>query len=820
MNILASYSWLKEYLQTDLSPQDFAKEVSLRSMSVEHIDNVAERFAHMVVGVIKELKAHPNANKLRIAVTDIGEKTVEIVCGGTNLYEGQRVFVALPRSKVKWHGEGDLVELAETEIRGVKSVGMICASVEVGFEKLACAEREIWDLTTLTNAAAGTPIAQALELDDVIFDIEVTTNRPDCMGIAGLARECAAAVSGTYQAHLLQQDPQSVLPALRSSSAGESVGGSVPSVANPSLSVTIQDPKLCPRYMAAVVEGVKVGPSPWWLQKKLLMAGHRPINNIVDITNLVLHEFGQPLHAFDGEKLSGKQIIVRKAQKGESLVALDGKTYQLQTKHLVIADADKPIAVAGVMGGQESGTTDATSIVVFEAATFEPVSVRKTARELNLYSDSQLLFEKGLSTEALPAALAYAVKLATEIAGGRLASAPIDVRAAAYKTQSYPVLFKKICDRIGVSISDDEMKKILERLGFILSVNGSRVTATVPYWRDHDIEHEVDLTEEVARMYGYHHMPCELPTAPPPAYVDDVSLVWEGRIKRMLAEEGFTEFFGYSFIEAKDLERYGLSPVEAIKVWNPLSEDLGYLRTSLMPSVLRDIVKNEMVEAAADVFELSRIYLYRENDIPDERMQLVFATYGAKDPEQAFRRIRGALSVVAQRTGLRISLERIADQLPWHPGRSAKIIAQLGNEKTEIGFIGQVALANQDAFGIVRPVFACVLDIERCIPFMKQRRSYAPVSAFPTVQRDLSFALPERIEYADIITLLQKQPLVRDVDLIEIYRGKGVTDGQKSLTFSFTFGTSDRTLTSEEVETTIRGILEAMKVKFDAEVRG
>jgi phenylalanyl-tRNA synthetase beta chain len=305
MNILASYKWLKEYVKTDLSAEEFARELSLKSMSVESIVHGRDKFNNMVVGVIKEVKAHPKADRLRITVVDVGSRTVEIVCGGSNLAVDQKVFVALPGSKVRWHGEGELVELAETEIRGVKSVGMICAPAEVGFDKIAVGEKEIWDLSAVTSSPAGTPIAEALDIDDTVFDIEITTNRPDCMGMIGLAREAAAAVEASFS------QPNVTLP-----SAGAGI------------EVSLEAKKLCPRYLAATIKNAKVGPSPWWLQKKLLLAGHRPINNIVDITNFVLHEYGQPLHAFDAAKVQGK-IVVRPAKAGESLKALDGKDYKI-----------------------------------------------------------------------------------------------------------------------------------------------------------------------------------------------------------------------------------------------------------------------------------------------------------------------------------------------------------------------------------------------------------------------------------------------------------------------------------------------------------
>ncbi|MBP9828310.1 phenylalanine--tRNA ligase subunit beta [Patescibacteria group bacterium] len=793
MNILASYSWLKEYLQTNASPEEFAREVSLRSMSVESVQKLADSFDRMVLGVIRELKEHPNANKLRIAVTDVGERTVEIVCGGSNLYVDQKVFVALPGAKVRWHGEGDLIELAETEIRGVKSVGMICAAAEVGFPNVKASEREIWDLTEITDAKAGAPIAQALGLDDVLFDIEITTNRPDCMGVVGLAREAGAALGATFTAPV-------VAPIVSGSEQLEVVNAAK---------------KLCSRYMAVRMDDVKVGPSPWWVQKKLLLAGFTPINNVVDITNLVLHELGQPMHAFDAAKISGGKIEVRLAKKGEKLVALDGKEYTLTAKHLVIADTEGPLAIAGVMGGLASGVSDATTSIVFEAATFHEVSIRKTSRDLNLQSQSQLLFEKGLSTEALPQALARAVQLCSELAHSRVTSVVVDERVAPYKPLSFAVVPKKIRSRIGVEIPDADMYSMLTRLGFSLTPSGKNMKATVPYWRDHDIEGEIDFTEEIARLYGYHQMPYTLPSAPPPSYGDDVSLSLEQETKRFLANDGYTEFFGYSFVDAVTLEKYLVSPKEAVEVLNPLSEELSHLRPVLLPSVLRDIERNQATTPSAEVFELSRVYVKRAGDLPDERFALALAVYGEEDAEMAFRRVKGTLERLSAHLGLSFTLEREEASAVWHAGRSARIVV----DGQSVGVIGQVHPDIQQAYGILRPVFALSLDLEILFASARASRAYVPVPAFPTATRDVAYLMQERVSFSDLVASLSDRVLLRGVSLVDIYRGKGIPEGMKSVTISYAIGAPDRTLTTEEIDGVVHAAGATIAERFKATVR-
>ncbi|MFH1193580.1 MAG: phenylalanine--tRNA ligase subunit beta [bacterium] len=506
MNILVSYNWLKEYLKTGLSPEEFASRVSLSGPSVERINyQEGADLDKIVVGKILNITKHPNADKLRLVEVDLGKKKVTVVCGGSNLQGGMKVAVALSGAKVKWHGEGELVELKPTEIRGVKSEGMICAAEEIGlgeqFPKKD--EKEILDLSDL-GAKPGALLAEALNLKDAIFDIEVTSNRPDMMSVVGIAREAGTILKSSFT--------MPKIAPLKGKDNGIS------------LKIKNDEPELCLRYQAVVIEGVKVAPSPWWLKQKLASAGTRSINNIVDITNLVLWEMGQPLHAFDYEKLAGGSersrrevsIVVRRAKKGEKIKALDGVEYKLAENYLLIADGKKPVAIAGVMGGELSGVTNGTKTIVLEAASFEPVSVRRTSRALNLRSESSNLFEKGLSTEATTAALARAAELVAQLAGGKIASKIFDLRSKEYKPRTVALSAEKANKIMGVELETEEMADILSRLGFSVSVKGGEIKAKAPYWREGDIAIEEDLIEEIARVYGYHRLPSVLPSGYPP----------------------------------------------------------------------------------------------------------------------------------------------------------------------------------------------------------------------------------------------------------------------------------------------------------------
>lgn len=795
MNILASYNWMKEYVNTSMSPEEFAREMSLKSMSIESIDRLKDRFDGLVIGLVKEVKAHPDADKLRIAVTDIGESVVEIVCGGVNLEEGMRVLVGLPGAKVRWHGEGDLVELKETKIRGVKSYGMICAPSEVGFEKAPCLDGGIWDLTDLVSAEAGTSFVDAFDMDDVLFDIEVTTNRPDAMNIVGLAREAGAA---------LEQEFTWKAPELPAAGTGKE------------LTVSVEDTELCSRYMAVVIDGVKVGPSPLWMQQKLLHAGYRPINNIVDITNYILHEYGQPLHAFDYDQLHDQKIVVRKAKKGEVFLALDDNEYELNDGQLVVADGDRAVAVAGVMGGKDSGTWNETKTIVLEAATFDAVSVRRTARGLNLYSQSQSMFEKGLSTESPAAALARAVELALEIAGGEVASDVFDVRSHAYEPKSYALHPQKVVERIGVEISEERMIDMLERLGFSAQKNGEEYQVTVPYWRDHDIEGSVDFTEEIARLYGYEEIPSVLPSQAPPTTVENPVIAREAWMKNLLKSAGYTEFYGYSFTSAEDLARYDLDPKNAVRIYNELTMEQTHLRTSLMPSVLRSIEQNQGQVACGDVFELQNVYIPQVGDLPEERLHLVIAKYGASNAEEALLGIKGVLEYMMKKTGRVITFSRDGLDARWHETRSVSITI----DGETVGILGQVSHEVQEAFGLDVPVIAASLNISNVIREMIDYKQYIPASDFPSVERDVAVMLDRSVEFSSVKNALKEiDQLVREVILTDVYTGEGIEEGKKSVTFRITLQSDSRTLESDEVEKIMTNVQNVLSEKFNGTIR-
>lgn len=780
MNIMISYNWLKEYLNTDLSVEEFAKKTTNAGNGVEQIISLKERYKGVVVGELLSIEKHPDADKLSVAKVDIGKKApLNLIFGSmVEMQVGMKVPVAVAPCELPGN-----VKIEKRKMRGVVSEGMLCLDQELGFLKSGVSIR-FFD----ADMKNGTPLVEALDMDDYLLDIEVTTNRPDAKSVIGQARE-GAVVTGDEFAWKPKMPQAPTNPTI-------------------DLSVRVEDAELCPRYQAVVVENVKIGPSPWWVQKKLLLAGHRPINNLVDITNLILHEYGQPLHTFDADKLSDRTLIVRKAKQGEKIVALDEVEYELDDSMLVIADSKKPVAVAGVMGGLHSGTTEQTTRVVIEAATFDPVSVRRTARKLNLYSDSQQLFEKGLSTEATSPALARAIELIGELAGGTVASKIYSARPSAYKPLSFSFDPARANKLIGVDIPEAEQMETLTRLGFTSEKQGDTYNVTVPYWRDHDIEHSVDFIEEIARVYGYDRVPSQLPEDELPEIRQDQTLVWQRRAKELLRGLGFTEAYSYAFVSEAQLNKFDLTAEDAIHLQNPLSEDQAYMRPSLLPSMLTAFEENQRRADQIHLFEIAPVYLPPEGkELPKQPLMLLAGVLCKKGAEGFFT-LKGVIERLAFELGWKqLSFVEGAKNDRWHATRSAEI--QL--DGNTIGYIGQMNTKMTQSFGIESDVVMCELSFDEVVNYSTQIKSYDPIPIYQDVKRDVAAIVDERVTYVSIQDALTKaSDLLHHVELFDVYRGKGIEDGKKSIALHLSFR-ADRTLASEEVDaelSTLRAVLE------------
>ncbi len=806
MNILVSYDWLKEYVDLGkITPEKFAARVSLSGPGVERLYSQGKDFDQIVLGHVLEVKPHPQADKLRLAKVDVGDKHLSIVCGGSNLKADQWVAVARIGAKVKWHGEGELVELKPAEIRGEKSEGMICAANEIGlFDAFPHLEREILDLGEAApglKMKPGTNIAHVLGLHgDTVMDVEVTSNRPDAFSMVGMAREASVILECPFIWKPAQRIPS---PARRQ--------GARSGVAR--FSVHVQDKKLCPRFMAVRIDGIRVDVSPWWLKRRLLSAGIRPINTLVDITNFVMLELGQPMHVYDAEKLHEGVLNVRKAKKGEKMAALDGKEYVLNESMLVVADADRPVDIAGLMGGEETGVTLNTTSVVFEAATFDPVSVRRTARALNLYSDAQLRFEKGLSTQAPPDALARAVELCLELAGGSVASPVADVQAESYKPKKYSSSFKEINTLVGIDLPRKIVMDSLNRLGFKLHVIGSKLQATVPWWRDHDIESGRDLVEEVARVYGYARLPVVFPlgrsaesTAP--------HFALEEKIRTLAKGAGLTEVYSYSLVSEELMRKANYDVSKMLRVQNEFSSDFVYMRTTLLPSLLQVVADNQEQFREQALFEMANAYFPKKQDLPDEELELGVAYLG---DDLAWRKAKGFVEGLYHELGIEdIQWKRLDNDFFWHPGRTVQAFVN----GTLIGTMGEVHPAIARAFGIEGRVAMADLPLAEVFEWVQLAKRYTPVPVYPEAKRDLALMVPREI---DVQALQQKMKetsgYLANVEWFDTYRGQGMPEDKKSVAFHLTFLSKERTLETEEVDEVLAKISDMLKKEFGATVR-
>ncbi|MFA4845041.1 MAG: phenylalanine--tRNA ligase subunit beta [Patescibacteria group bacterium] len=814
--MLISKKWLSEFVKLPRGVSDFdlAKVVTLSTVEVEKVIDQAVVMDKMVVGVVKAVLPHGNADRLKVCQVDVGGRETQIVCGGTNVQEGMKVAVALPGARVRWHGEGELVELAPTKIRGEQSEGMICAGAEIGIEKSGEGEHEIMDLGSISDKA-GTPLAKALGRDDVVFDIEhkSLTNRPDLMGHYGMAREIAA----LYRVPLEKYARASVKP-------GKGI----------TLSVSVDDAALCPRYMAVALDHVVVAPSPAWLCNRLMSCGVRSINNVVDVTNFVMLELGQPMHAFDADKIGGTdvKIVVRTAKKGERLSCLDDQTYALDPERLLITDGKHPIAIAGVMGGKDSAVTDTTTRVVFESANFSPVSVRKTSTKLGLRSESSARFEKSLDPELCTLALHRAVALLSELCPeAHVASKVVDVYPYLQKPTMISLSADQVSSHLGTEISSSDISDILSRLGFSLkplklSTPSTPFSVTIPTWRaTRDISIKEDVIEEVARIWGYDRIHSALPSfsiAPP---VQDSVRLLSRRLRHTLALElATTEVYRYAFVSPETLTALGFDPAEHLKLANPLASDRPYLVRSLLPNLLEAVVANQHAFTSVSLFEIDRVFLGelkgdedgQKGRLPIQPYHLAIA-YSSQGDESPFAHVRGMVESVLVREGFVVTFEPVTHPGSWmHSWRSADILVA----GKKIGVVAQVNAEASSDLGIDRCVAVAELNVSELISRPRDVAAFTSIPMFPDAKRDVAFVVDVHAPYADLESAVRAaSPLLVHVELFDVFQGNGIEAGKKSMAVHLLLRSGERTLTSHEADQEIEKIRRVLTKQFGATMR-
>lgn len=808
--MLVSLNWIKEFvdLPQDLAPMEIGKALTMSTVEVEEIKNQGETFAHMVVGKVVELKNHPDADKLKIAMTDIGTQVVQIVCGGTNLFEGMLVAVALPGAQVRWHGEGELVVLAEAVIRGQKSFGMICASSEIGLGELfPASEKEILNLSAL-KVEPGADLKSAFELDDVIIDIDnkSLTNRPDLWGQMGIARELAAIFEKPFHEPELAK---------------------INTTSKQKIKVKIKALDECYRYLGVVVEDIVVGPSPALLKKKLQAVGQKSINNIVDITNYVMCETGQPLHAFDLKNIGGTQIVVRLATKGEKIITLDDAEIKLDEHTLVIADSKQPLALAGVMGGKNSGITPETKSIVFEAATFNPVTIRQAEKKFGMRTESAIRFEKNIDPERAELGLKRALTLLKELLPNVRIGEITDVYKKKAKVVEIKFDLSFIQARLGFALAADDIEKILVRLGFVVKNKSNKFVVQVPIFRSQaDVTTPEDIVEEVARIYGYDKFKPELPTVKLVSPSKQKLRTVEKQMKKLLSGSlGFYEAINYSFTNEK-VAGLGYDLNEFVKIKNSLSSEYTLLRSSLLPGLLHNVAANERWEKGFQMYEIGRRFradkqseFARGNSLtgylPWQVYQLAGVITGQKN--EVFFKAKGVLEKICQEFHLTNVEFTITPQKPIATDEAL----QLNINGKKIGYVFRVADSMLATLGITQSVGVFeIQSLEDFVELIDTNYVYTPLPKYPAVIYDLAVVFPHAVQWQAIAdTVKQTSKLVNAVTLFDVYEGEQVEEDKKSVAFTITFADKDKTLQSAEVETEVQHILQALQKNYQGILR-
>ena len=802
--MLVSLKWLSEYVPLTLPPRELAERLSICGVKVERIVSRGEEWEGIRIGEVLAVNPHPNADRLRLVTVDVRQdETATVVCGAPNVAVGQKVAFAPAGTRLRDGHTGEWMTLRPTAIRGVQSAGMVLSEKELG---LSDNHEVILELPE--DAPAGAPLRDYY--GDTIFEIEVTPNRPDHMSMLGVAWEVAA------QTHVKVKEPDRTYAEAGSLAAGQRT------------SVTIEDRHLCPRYLAGIVERVKVGPSPNWMQERLLAAGMRPINNVVDVTNYVMLEMGQPLHAFDFRKLGGGRIVVRPARPGERLRTLDGADRELAPGMLVIADAQKPVAVAGVMGGADSEVGPNTTTVLLEAANFDPISVRRTSGALGLRTEASVRFEKGLHPELAAVAARRAMKLLVEVCGGRAAKGIVDAYPAKRPDTRVVVTRRRIEQVIGIDLATTQVRASLTELGFGCRwVPPDRYVVRSPYWRT-DVNIADDVAEELARVYGYDKLESlPLAGAIPSPHRDPVRSLRE-RLRDAAAAAGLQEVITYPLTSQAELLK--VVPAEALeahpplRIQNPLNVDESVMRTSLRASILRTLSANLRREKGfLVIFEAARVYLTLPGELPRERDVVVGAAAGRRagrwgeptDESIDFYDAKGLLEETLERCGAAVRFEP-GDEYGLLRGRTAVIKAG----ESPAGVLGQVRPDVAAHFEIEQPVFLFEVDVEALLPAVKTRVRHKPLSRYPAVIQDIALVVDASLPAAGVTEAIASSAMVSGAHLFDVYEGPPLPEGKKSLAYAVHFQSLEKTLTEQEVAEARRRLVRRLEHEFGAELRG
>lgn len=808
-----SLNWIRDYVQlpADADLKKLAYDLTMSTVEVEDATDLGASFHDMVVGVINTIEQHPNADKLKVCKTDIGGRVEDIVCGGSNLREGMKVAVALPGAMCKWHGEGDLVEIKKSKLRGVDSYGMICGAVEIGLADLFPTKEEahILDLSDF-DAPAGTPLADALDLNDIILEIDnkSMTNRPDLWGHYGIAREIAA----------LYDLPMTQFPHFDRNV--ENTSG---------FHVTVEDAERCPRMTGTQIENVCVKPAPYWMQVRIWKTGMRPINALVDITNYVMLATGQPSHAYDSDHIAG-HIIVRRAKAGETLTLLNGKELPLSTDDLTIADDAGIVGLAGVMGGAKDSILPTTSKVILEIANFQAAGIRRTALRYDNRTEASARYEKAIDPERCDQALDLSMQLFSDLYPEMKVTGLVDEYPRHLKQAEIDVPLSWLERRLGKRLSPDEIKHKMELLGYGITFNGDNMHVVVPTWRSTgDVSIQADIMEEVARMYGYENFEAEPITTTFDGAINQLDKDLERRIKEYLAIRcGMQEIFTYPWMEESYVNAVLQSTEGILSLSTPPSPAERFVRSSLLPNLCKAVVKNERYFDEFSIFETAQVfrdenytspYDPREK-LPSQRKNVAgaFATTD-KDITALFRKAKGVVEMMARYVHMEALTFKQAEKPVW-ADNVVWLNIYRGDEK--VGDLALLAKKVSMACGIKNMnVMLFQLDQDSLVPLKSRTNTFTHLAEYPMTDYDISLLVDGSVQWKDVAQTVRgiKSELLHGAAFVDEYRGKQVPAGKKSLTLRLAIGSKDKTLTSAEIEEVASGVLNKIAKRFGAELR-
>ena len=808
-----SLNWIRDYVQlpADADLKKLAYDLTMSTVEVEDATDLGASFHDMVVGVINTIEQHPNADKLKVCKTDIGGRVEDIVCGGSNLREGMKVAVALPGAMCKWHGEGDLVEIKKSKLRGVDSYGMICGAVEIGLADLFPTKEEahILDLSDF-DAPAGTPLADALDLNDIILEIDnkSMTNRPDLWGHYGIAREIAA----------LYDLPMTQFPHFDRNV--ENTSG---------FHVTVEDAERCPRMIGTQIENVCVKPAPYWMQVRIWKTGMRPINALVDITNYVMLATGQPSHAYDSDHIAG-HIIVRRAKAGETLTLLNGKELPLSTDDLTIADDAGIVGLAGVMGGAKDSILPTTSKVILEIANFQAAGIRRTALRYDNRTEASARYEKAIDPERCDQALDLSMQLFSDLYPEMKVTGLVDEYPRHLKPAEIDVALSWLERRLGKRLSPEEIKHKMELLGYGITFNGDNMHVVVPTWRSTgDVSIQADIMEEVARMYGYENFEAEPITTTFDGAINQLDKDLERRIKEYLAIRcGMQEIFTYPWMEESYVNAVLQSTEGILSLSTPPSPAERFVRSSLLPNLCKAVVKNERYFNEFSIFETAQVfrdenytspYDPREK-LPSQRKNVAgaFATTD-KDITALFRKAKGVVEMMARYVHMETLTFRQTEKPVW-ADNVVWLNIYRGDEK--VGDLALLAKKVSMVCGIKNlNVMLFQLDQDSLVPLKSRTNTFTHLAEYPMTDYDISLLVDGSVQWKDVAQTVRgiKSELLHGAAFVDEYRGKQVPAGKKSLTLRLAIGSKDKTLTSAEIEEVASGVLNKIAKRFGAELR-